>query len=102
MSSELLTMDEVTDLIESELGELSPHENSLFKSISVPVNAVTINLRGSNETVFVVAKSHDQIVFHDPIEGGFDIGIINKSNGIVCNSANQYEIQHVIHQIFAL
>ncbi|WP_154224301.1 hypothetical protein [Marinicella rhabdoformis] len=96
-----ITKAQLEKEVETQCALLSGQELACFTKIRVPYEPVKIDRWGKLESVFIVARKDEFIVFYEDIEDGFEIGKLNEFGIIVEYGANQFTIQHVVNQLFA-
>lgn len=93
------TREEVDTLFSEAVGTLHPAHRRRLAEIRVPFRAVPV-ASNPGESVFVVAEYDGKIVYHSDVENGWEVESPNPSGGIGERGANQYELSHLMWQLF--
>jgi len=83
-------------LIHEELAKCSAGQRDLFNRIKVNPYKVSIHRLGIVESVFVIAKLPDGVVYFEDVEEGFEIGNIREDGVIAMQGCSQFELRHVL------
>jgi hypothetical protein len=95
-----ITRKELTTLLASEEARLDEESANLFKQIRVIPYAVPIHRGSKIESVFVVAKKGQNILFYEDVEEGFEWSSLNSSGQIESYFCNQWELSLALKQVF--
>jgi hypothetical protein len=96
-----VTEKELDSLIATQLVDFSPEERQLFERYKATLLLTAINRAGSIESVFVVARYRDLVIYYDDIEEGFNISSLSPDGAIATPSFEQWELGHALRQLVA-
>lgn len=82
------SIEEVNKIIEAGLSSCTERESALFKLYAVPPFAAPILRYGQPETVIVVARKGDEVMYWEDVEEGFNTSLL-RDNRIIDHSCNQ-------------
>jgi hypothetical protein len=91
--------EEVELLLSVATSRLNRIHQSRLEAILVPLRAVPV-LDSLCESVYVVAEHDGGVIYWSDVEDGWEYGALNQNGGIDCRGCNQFELSHVIHQLF--
>ena len=71
----------------------------MFKEIGIPIIAHPIERLGQIESVFVVARIGESLLFWEDVEEGFELAVADSDGVIRKYGASQFELSHIMLQI---
>ena len=99
MSWDSLTREELQRALERAVCALHPSHRDKFKEISVVPWQVELAER-PGKFLWVVAEHQGQLLYYEDIEEGWEVEKRNATGGINGSSSNQFELKHVMYQLF--
>lgn len=92
-----ITADELSQLIERELGGCKTTQQEAFKQIRIAPRATPIVRGGNVESVFVVAERGNEVLYYEDVEEGFNVSPLD-SDGVIANPGfEQWELDDALH-----
>ena len=95
------TREKVDLLLAVAIARLEQTHRKRFEAALVPPRAVPVT-DSPGETVLVVAEYEGRIIYWSDIEEGWECELPNKSGGIDNRGCNQFELLHIVRQIFGV
>lgn len=89
----------VETILAESVSCLDPMHRDAFETIRVPLHKVPV-ASDPGEFVVVVAQHNGRVLYWSDIEEGWDLSPLTTDGAIQHRGANQYELSHVMHQIF--
>jgi hypothetical protein len=86
------TIRDVTHIVEADLAKCDARQRATFQKYSVKPYGVPILRYGNLESVFVVARRADEVVYWEDIEGGFNVSRLGPDGQILEHSCNQDDL----------
>lgn len=93
------TTGDVTRVTSDQLLRCSEEQRQLFQKIAVPIRAHPIDRSGHIESVFVVARIGETLLFWEDAEEGFELAVADSDGVIREHGASQFELSHIMLQI---
>ncbi|NIK44720.1 hypothetical protein [Xanthomonas arboricola] len=96
-----ITVEELKALIAEQLIECSTDQHEIFERSKVTPYLASIARLGNTETVFVVAKVGDVILYYEDVEEGFNISRLSPDGAIATPRCEQWELCHALVHLAA-
>ena len=93
------TREEVERILADEMKSLSVAERARFEPLRVTPRPVPVE-SSPNEFVYVVAEYQGKVLYWSDIEGGWELEPLDPSGAITERGSNQFELKHIIFQLF--
>ena len=93
------TLEDVKRYLEEGLAKLHPNHRMCFESIRVEEGQVPVD-DAPGEYVYVVAQVGERLLYWSDVEDGWELDALSPSGGIATRGCNQFELSHVMHQVF--
>jgi hypothetical protein len=90
---------EVESILQTALDRLVPTQRERFERIQVQTRPVPV-ATCPGERVWVVAENYGRVIYWSDIEEGWEIVRLNKSGGIDSRGSNQFDLSHLMYQLF--
>jgi hypothetical protein len=94
-------LDELDALLGAQLADCSPEQSRLFDSCRITPQRTRIERFGVTETVFVVARAGDSVLYYEDVEEGFNIAPHCTDGRICSTSCEQWELRHALLHLAA-
>src|SRR5215471_3383941 len=91
------TIEEVKRLVARDLKVCDAEQISAFKKYAVEPYLAPINRYNKIETVIVVARNGDQVIYWEDVEEGFNVSLIDPDGQILEHWCNQDELQFALN-----
>lgn len=91
------TVEEVKQIVHQDLKTFDDAQLAAFEKYSVKPYIAPIVRYGRNETVVVVARKQDQVIYWEDIEEGFNVSPINVEGKILEHWCNQDELAFALN-----
>ncbi|MEZ5704451.1 MAG: hypothetical protein R3E56_03380 [Burkholderiaceae bacterium] len=99
MHWEPLTREDLQQELDKAVGMLHPGHRKKFEEISVVPWQVEVTDRPGT-FFWVVAEHEGQLLYYEDVEEGWEVEKRNETGGIDGRWANQFELKHVMFQLF--
>ena len=96
-----VTKKELDALVASQLADCAPKQRELFDRYKIAPHLVAIDRQGKTETVFVVAKAGDMVLYYEDVEEGFNISPLSHDGSVASPGYEQWELRHALGQLVA-
>jgi hypothetical protein len=93
MSWKPATIEEVQQIIESDLANCSCEQVALFEMWRVQPRLAPIMRAGKIESVVVIAQRGEHVMYWEDIEEGFEVSPVDSSGQILEPGCNQNELR---------
>jgi len=93
-----VTQEELESLLAAHLADCSPDEQRLFARCKVDPHLAPINRAGNIESVFVVARMRDLVMYYEDVEEGFNISLLSPDGAIASPGFEQWELGQALRQ----
>jgi hypothetical protein len=87
------TVDQVRDIVARDLKACDAEQLAAFKKYSVEPFSAPIVRYGKMETVVVVARNGDQVIYWEDVEDGFNLSPISSDGRILEHWCNDDELR---------
>lgn len=94
-----ITKEELFEIIEEELPCCSQQNRIYFEKIKTDLNSATLIRYGQKETVFIVAKSGNEVIYYEDVEEGFNVSAINGDGEILNHYCNQDSLDLALRKL---
>jgi hypothetical protein len=91
----------VASIVERDLKGLVEQQLDVFRRFSVEPYRAPISRYGEIESVVVVARHGEKVIYWDDVEEGFDVAMIDDAGRIVPSSASQDPLAVAINRWIA-
>jgi hypothetical protein len=91
------TIAELKQILRQDLGACDAEQKALFDRYAVEPYTAPIVRYGQSETVIVVARKDDEVIYWEDVEEGFNVSPIDKSGTILEHWCNQDELPHALN-----
>lgn len=96
-----ITVEELNALIAEQLVDCSADQQEFFERFKVAPYLVPIARLGNTETVFVVAKAGDFVLYYEDVEEGFNISGLSPDGAIATPRCEQWELRRALVNLVA-
>ena len=86
------TIDEVREIVERDLTTCDGEQLSAFRQYAIEPFYANIRRYGHAERVVVVARNHDDVIYWEDVEEGFNLSPLAPDGEILEHSCNQDEL----------
>src|SRR5580692_8728140 len=86
------TIDEVTQIVQSDLDECNRQQTAAFETYRVEPHLAPITRSGSVEFVVVVAYRENQVIYWEDVEEGFSVSPVGADGQIPVSHKNQNDL----------
>lgn len=86
------TIDEVERVVQADLSECSPEQIATFRQYSIRPCSAPIVRNGELESVVVVARKSDRVIYWEDVEEGFNVSPIAPDGRILKHLCNQDDL----------
>jgi hypothetical protein len=86
------TVQEVKQIVEVDLRECDAEQIATFKRYAVEPHVAPIVRYGKMESVVVIARRGDEVIYWEDVENGFNIGSVDRDGRIREHRCNQDEL----------
>jgi len=86
------TISEVEEIVAEDLQQCSDDERALFERVRVPFYRAPIIRYGREETVVVVARKGNDVLYWEDVEEGFNLSPVDENGLILEHWCNQDEL----------
>ena len=93
------TRDEVETLLNKGVAALHPLHRAHFERMRVAPRRVPVT-SVPGEYVYVVAEFEGKVLYYADVEDGWELAALNEAGGITERGCNQFELTHIMHQLF--
>jgi hypothetical protein len=83
------SVEEVKKIVENDLAKCDDEQLSIFRRYAVESYAAPIVRYGAMETVVVVARKGDEVIYWDDVEEGFNVSPMGEGGRILEHWCNQ-------------
>jgi hypothetical protein len=96
-----ISVEELETLIATQLADCSREQRQFFDRCKVVPHLAKIDRFGATETVFVVAKAGDLVLYYEDVEEGFNISPLLPDGSIASPGYEQWELRHALWHLAA-
>ena len=96
-----ISVEELEALIAAQLFDCSPEQRQLFDRCKISPHLTKIDRLGTTETVFVVARAGDLVMYYEDVEEGFNISSLLTDGSIASPGCEQWELRHALGHLAA-
>lgn len=86
------TIAEVKQILKKDLATCNAEQKAIFDRYSVEPYAAPIVRYGQPESVIVVARRNDEVIYWEDVEDGFNVSPIDKNGTILEHWCNQDQL----------
>ena len=90
---------DVKALLARDVATLHPSHRAAFDSIKIEARVVPVE-SSHGETVVVVAECEGRVLYWSDIEEGWELASLTERGGIPARGSNQFELSHIMWQVF--
>src|SRR5579859_2639295 len=87
------TVESVEEIVQEDLAKCDPEQNAEFKRQAVKPYPAPILRYGKMETLLVVARKGDEVIYWEDVEEGFNISLVAADGRILEHSCNQDDLR---------
>ena len=91
------TVDEVNEIVASDLKACDSEQLAAFKRFRVEPFVAPIMRYGKMESVVVVARNGDQVIYYEDVEDGFNVSPISSDGQVLEHWCNQDELRFALN-----
>jgi hypothetical protein len=91
------SVGDVKEIVRGELGQCDEQQLATFQQHSVEPYRATILRYGKSESVVVVARRGDEVIYWEDVEEGFNVSPISKDGHILVHLCNQDQLRHALN-----
>jgi predicted esterase YcpF (UPF0227 family) len=95
---EPISAAELEDLLSQQLTDCEPELVAVFETYKVAPFRAPIDRYGREESVFVVARKGDEVLYFEDVEDGFNFSPISPHGKILEHWCNQDELKHALRR----
>jgi hypothetical protein len=92
------TVEAVKKIIESDLKACDSKQVAVFKKYSVEPYCAPILRHGKMESVVVVARKRDDVIYWEDVEEGFNSSAVGPDGLVLEHRCNQDELRFALHE----
>jgi hypothetical protein len=96
-----ISTEELDAIIAAQLADCSPEQRQFFDHCKIARHLAKIDRLGTTETVFVVARAGDLVLYYEDVEGGFNISSLRPDGSIASPGYEQWELRHALWHLAA-
>jgi hypothetical protein len=93
------TIEEVKEILRTNLETCNAEQVEAFQQYSVEPFLATIVRYGKEESVVVVAKKSNEVIYWEDVEEGFNISAVGPTGRILEHWCNQDELCHALNRL---
>ncbi len=90
-------VEEVKNIVTADLADCDEEQLAMFRRYAVEPHVTPILRYGEMETVVVVARKGEEVIYWEDIEEGFNVSPIAKDGRILEHWCNQDELRHALN-----
>jgi len=87
------TIEHVKRLVDRHVLDCDEKQLALFKTCAVEPFAAPITRHGNRDTVVVVARNGNEVIYYDDIEDGFNVSRVSTDGEILEHWCNQDDLR---------
>lgn len=92
-----VTVADVKEMVQRDLAACDLEQKSAFLRYRVEPYAAPIIRYGRRETVIVVARRNNEVVYWEDVEEGFNVSPIDKNGTVIEHWCNQDQLGHALN-----
>jgi hypothetical protein len=92
------SIKEVKEVIHQDLADCDPEQLAVFHQYAVEPFAATILRYGRTESVIVLARRNDEVIYWEDVESGFNVSPIDENGRILEHWCNQDELCYALNR----
>jgi hypothetical protein len=96
-----ISAEKLDALIAAQLDDCSLKQRQLFERCKIVPHPAKIDRLGKIETVFIVAKAGDLVLYYEDVEDGFNISSLGPDGSIASPGYEQWDLGHALEQLAA-
>jgi hypothetical protein len=89
----------VTNRLAADMASLHPQHRAALERALIRPRTVGVS-DAPGEFVVVVAVLDEKLLYWSHIEEGWELAVSDGCGNIPCRGCNQYELRHVLYQVF--
>ena len=87
-----ISASELSELISRQLRDCEPHLRRLFETHRVAPYRAPFAKQGTLESVFVIAKKGQEVLYYEDVEDGFNVSPVSDNGAILEHWCNQDDL----------
>ena len=91
------TIEEVNDIVAGDLKDCDAEQLATFGKYRVEAFSAPIVRYGQPESVVVVARNGDQVIYYEDVEDGFNVSPISPDGRVLEHWCNQDELRFALN-----
>jgi hypothetical protein len=91
------TVDEVNKIVARDLKTCDAEQLAAFKTYQVEAFSAPIMRYGKMESVVVVARNRDQVIYYEDVEDGFSVSPISPDGTVLEHWCNDDELRFALN-----
>ena len=91
------TVDEVNKIVARDLKTCDSEQLAAFKAYQVQAFSAPIMRHGKMESVVVVARNRDQVIYYEDVEDGFNVSPIGPDGTVLEHWCNDDELRFALN-----
>ncbi|HZS95675.1 MAG TPA: hypothetical protein VFA40_02750 [Terriglobales bacterium] len=91
------TVEYVKELVDGDLQDCDETQLALFERVAVEPYRAPITRYGNIDTVVVVARNGDEVIYYEDVEEGFNVSPIGPEGMILEHWCNQDELRFALN-----
>jgi hypothetical protein len=91
------TIGHVKELVDRDLLDCDEKQLALFKTCAVEPFTAPITRYGNRDTVVVVARNGNEVIYYEDIEDGFNVSRVNPDGEILEHWCNQDDLRFALN-----
>jgi len=92
------TIQEVQRIVQEDLNRCAPEEVAAFRKYAVPLHPAPLVRHSKMESVVVVARKGDKVIYWEDIDEGFNISPVGPDGTILEHWCNQDDLSLAIRK----
>jgi hypothetical protein len=91
------TIEYVKELVDRDVLGCDEKQPALFKTCAVEPYTAPITRHGNRDTVVVVARNGNEVIYYEDIEGGFNMSRVRPDEEILEHRCNQDDLRFALN-----
>jgi hypothetical protein len=91
------SIDDVMAIVNTDLEDCDPEQFAIYKNYAIKPFVAPIERYGRMESVVVVARNGNEVMYWEDVEEGFNISPISSNGRILEHRCSQDELKHALN-----
>ena len=91
------SIEEVKNIVETDLANCDGEQLTIFRRYAVDAHLAPILRCGRMESVVIVARNRNEVIYWEDVEEGFNVAPIAEDGRILEHWCNQDELKHALN-----